>query len=252
MPPRQGHDVPPPPNWPETVTYLHKSRLSPSFPPSLLPLLYHPSTSPSTVTAVSRTTYNPRPIKHPPSIMIKRIAQIGHPANGQFGLFAKGKIKPDELIIPYLGVIHATLTPDVSDAASNGVEDEKSGGDVDEHTESDYDLSLLRLSASDIRNPHNAQTGESTGGYHVSIGVDAAKAGNAARFVNDYRGIKDKQQGGANAEFRLGQGENGELRMEIWSLKAQGGKNASASKGGIEKGEEILVSYGKGWWGARR
>jgi hypothetical protein len=38
-----------------------------------------------------------------------------------------------------------------------------------------------------------------------------------------------------------GQGENGELRMEIWALK-----------NGIGKGEEVLVSYGKGWWGARK
>lgn len=99
---------------------------------------------------------------------------------------------------------------------------------VDDHTESDYDLSLLRISAADSRNPFPE--------YHLSIGVDAAVSGNAARFVNDYRGIGSAP----NAEFRLGTGEGGELRMEIWSLKC-----------GIAKGDEILVSYGKSWWGAR-
>ncbi|WVF71434.1 hypothetical protein IAT40_006238 [Kwoniella sp. CBS 6097] len=262
MPPRQGHEAPPPTNWPESVTYLQKSRLSPIFPPTLVPLLYPPPpSSATTITSESASTkskvvtvYNARPVKHPSTVMIKRITQVGHPASGQFGLFAKGKIKPDELIIPYLGVIHATLTPEYSDTP--GYENNHGQSVIeDEHTDSDYDLSLLRLSASDIRNPYTNHSEPSNRGYHISIGVDAAKAGNAARFVNDYRGIKDKQQGqgggaaggGPNAEFRLGKGENGELRMEIWSLKAHGG-----SKGGIEKGEEILVSYGKGWWGARR
>ncbi|WVQ99382.1 hypothetical protein IAU59_006515 [Kwoniella sp. CBS 9459] len=237
MPSRHGHDAPPPQNWPESVTYLQKPRLSSTFPPNLIPLLYPPQPSSSTSPVGSNASYSPRAIRHPPSVMIKRIAQSGHPADGQCGLFAKSKLKPDELIIPYLGVIHATITPE---AGSEGCQGE-AGAERDEHTDSDYDLSLVRLSASDIRNPHS--------GHHISIGVDAAKAGNAARFVNDYRGIKDKQQGtgGPNAEFRLGKGENGELRMEIWSLKPHGG-----GKGGIEKGEEILVSYGKGWWGARR
>jgi hypothetical protein len=34
--------------------------------------------------------------------------------------------------------------------------------------------------------------------------------------------------------------EEGELRMGIWSATTE-----------IKKGEEILVSYGKGWWKAR-
>lgn len=123
------------------------------------------------------------------------------------------------MIVPYLGVLHVTMTP--IDSGETPVHDE--------HSNSDYDLSLLRLSASDVRNPFP--------NYHISIGVDAASCGNCARFVNDYRGVATAP----NAEFRLGKGEGGELRMEIWSLKL-----------GIPKGEEVLVSYGKGWWGARK
>jgi hypothetical protein len=175
--------------------------------PLSLPLLYHPSLG---------TKFTPRPTPHPAHVVIKAISIPGHPANGQLGLFAKRKIAGGELIIPYLGVIHHTLTPVDST--------------VQEEDESDYDLSLLRLSQADVRNPFP--------GNHISIGIDAANMGNAGRFVNDFRGIGTAP----NAEFKLGRGEGGELRMEIWALKGKG----------IGKGEEVLVSYGKSWWGARK
>ncbi|KAK6910119.1 hypothetical protein I204_05042 [Kwoniella mangroviensis CBS 8886] len=213
---RKDHDTYPPPNWPEGITYLTKPRLSPTFPPQLIPLI-SPNANPNS------KTFTPRPIKHPSNVHIKRIDQDGHPAKGQCGLFAKSKIKNGELIIPYIGIIHSTIIPDDLDQVLPEQEDE--------HSSSDYDLSLLRLSSSDIRNPFP--------GMHISIGVDAARKGNAARFVNDYRGLPGIT--GPNAEFRLGSGESGELRMEIWSLKC-----------GVGKGEEIRVSYGKGWWGARK
>ncbi|CAM1502038.1 Fc.00g040220.m01.CDS01 [Cosmosporella sp. VM-42] len=74
----------------------------------------------------------------------------------------------------------------------------------------------------------------------ADVAVDAAREGNEARFVNDYRGVKER----ANAEFSVGWCERwGELVVGFWVLK--GGK-------GVRKGEEILVSYGKGFWGERR
>ena len=180
----------------------------------------------------------PQAVQHPSSVMIKRISQPGHPANGQCGLFAKRKIAGGELIIPYLGVVHASFLAAEHEAGDTFA---SMGGDVasrpvppsnsPEHEDSDYDLSLLRLSASETRNPFP--------GYHVSIGVDAATMGNAARMVNDYRGIPGIVA--PNAEFRQGRGARGELRMEVWSLKC-----------GVEKGQEVLVSYGKGWWSARK
>jgi SET domain-containing protein len=165
--------------------------------------------------------FTPRPTPHPGHVVIKTISHAEHPAHGQFGLVAKKKIACGEMIIPYLGVIHHTLIP---------IDSEK---DQPEESESDYDLSLLRLSHADPKNPFE--------GYHVSIGIDAAEMGNAARFVNDFRGVGRFP----NAEFKLGRGEGGELRMEIWALKGKGCAD-------IAKGEEILVSYGKSWWGARR
>ena len=61
--------------------------------------------------------------------------------------------------------------------------------------------------------------------------------GNEARFINDYRGIKPKP----NALFKDGRTARGELRISIWSANEP-----------IRKGEEILVSYGKSWWRARK
>lgn len=214
---QQGHDTAPPQGWPSGVVYLTKSRISASFPAPLVPLLRSTSAS---------GTLAPKPVSHPSHLAIKTVTTSGHPAQGQAGLFAKKKIGPNELLIPYLGVLHASFTPDPNLEADTHAATPPIG--PDEHTDSDYDLSLLRLSSADPKNPFP--------GFHVSIGVDAARCGNAGRFVNDYRGIGTA----ANAEFRLGHAETGELRMEIWSLKS-----------GVGKGDEILVSYGKGWWGAR-
>ena len=88
-----------------------------------------------------------------------------------------------------------------------------------EDRDSDYDLSLLR----------------SQGG--TNVGVDASQKGNESRFVNDYRGIKERP----NALFKEGRTPSGELRISVWSASSK-----------IRKGDEILVSYGKSWWMARR
>ncbi|KAI0374456.1 SET domain protein [Pilatotrama ljubarskyi] len=89
----------------------------------------------------------------------------------------------------------------------------------DDRPNSDYDLSLYRTPDC------------------VSVGVDAEFAGNEARFVNDYRGVKPKP----NAIFQERRTDSGELRMSVWS-----GSEA------IKKGDELLVSYGKSWWRARQ
>jgi hypothetical protein len=93
---------------------------------------------------------------------------------------------------------------------------------------SDYDLSLDR---------------------ELGVGVDATTMGNEARFINDYRGINPS---GPNAEFReiwvdVGNGHV-EKTMAVYVIRA--GKSGKRAKG-IGKGEEILVSYGKGFWRER-
>lgn len=44
-------------------------------------------------------------------MVIRKISDATHPANGQRGLFARSKIKPNSLIIDYLGEVH-TDEPD--------------------------------------------------------------------------------------------------------------------------------------------
>lgn len=60
--------------------------------------------------------------------------------------------------------------------------------------------------------------------------------GNEARFINDFRGVAKKP----NARFQERRNEKGELCMSVWS-----------SSETIKKGDEILLSYGKGFWKAR-
>ncbi|KAI9717391.1 MAG: hypothetical protein M1812_004743 [Candelaria pacifica] len=93
----------------------------------------------------------------------------------------------------------------------------------DTDPESNYDLSLVR---------------------ELGVGIDATHMGNEARFINDYRGIREE---GPNAEFR-DTIVSGERRMSVYVLPE--GKSGKGKKG-IRKGEEICVSYGKGFWKGR-
>ena len=145
---------------------------------------------------------------------IMTITNEKHPAHGQSGLFATEHLEPDSLVCLYLGHVH-----------TNSI------SDTDPH--SDYDLALDRDNG---------------------LSVDAARSGNEARFANDYRGIAEQ----ANAEFRdclvqvksekRADGVKWARRVGIFVISA--GK-AGKRKAGISAGQEILVSYGKGFWEGR-
>lgn len=90
--------------------------------------------------------------------------------------------------------------------------------------------------------------------------------GNEARFINDYRGVADRP----NAEFKEVWNERRKERgmvsqptadqlsfsVTVTYVVSQGvwvlpeGKSGKGK--GIKKGQEILVSYGRGFWGARK
>lgn len=104
------------------------------------------------------------------------------------------------------------------------------------HDKSDYDLSLDR---------------------DLGLAIDAAKMGNESRFINDYRGIADRP----NAEFRdvivKRTGGAKERGVGVIVKAAKKDKKGKVGKGkgdgaGIGKGEEVLVSYGRGFWSVRR
>lgn len=79
-----------------------------------------------------------------------------------------------------------------------------------------------------------------TSDYTLSFGesnelaVDAETEGNEARFTNDFRNTGRRQ----NARFDSYVDECGDYKLAIFCL----------ADGAIEKGEEILISYGKGFW----
>ncbi|KAI1208588.1 uncharacterized protein F4807DRAFT_430227 [Annulohypoxylon truncatum] len=193
--------------------------------PAAIPYLLQPSYAPH-ITKPQQQIVKTRPIDvvneiprdfpRGPSVLarIVPIADPTHPADGQSGLFAARQLPPGSLILPYYGVVHSSLLPHCR-----------------AHEKSDYDLWLDRDGA---------------------LAVDAEKAGNEARFVNDYRGISARP----NSEFKeCWDSRRGERCMAVFVLPAgkNAGKNAGKKVGaGIGKGEEILVSYGKGFWSKRR
>nr|POE65350.1 hypothetical protein CFP56_72995 [Quercus suber] len=174
-------------------------------------------------TALSRTTgdYSNYPkisattLGNPCPVEIRLIAEQSHPAAGQRGLFARSSLEPDTFLCLYLGHVHTNSLSDTD-------------------PRSDYDLSLDR---------------------ELGLSVDAARAGNQSRCANDYRGIAERP----NAEFRdclikvpcskRTGGAKWERRVGIFVLSA--GK-AGKRKAGIQAGEEVLVSYGKGFWESRQ
>lgn len=153
-----------------------------------------------------------------PLVRIAHIASPTHPAHGQYGLLATRSLAPGSFILLYQGRLHT-------------------GAAVDTDEASDYDLSLSR----------------EDGG----LALDAAQMGSEARFINDYRGVR---AAGPNAEFRdvwlEVPGSKGlvERRIGVFVMgegRKRGGAG-KAGKAGIAKGEEIVVSYGRGFWQGRR
>jgi hypothetical protein len=150
-----------------------------------------------------------------PRVAIKIIDKPEHPAHGQRGLFAAENLPPDSFIIVYTGHVHMNSMSDTD-------------------PDSDYDLTLDR---------------------DLGLSIDAGYRGNEARSANDFRGVAERP----NAEFRdcfikvpsdkrVG-GTKWERRVGIFVLSAG---NAGKRKAGIRQDEEILVSYGKGFWEARK
>ncbi|KAI9751496.1 MAG: hypothetical protein M4579_006032 [Chaenotheca gracillima] len=86
------------------------------------------------------------------------------------------------------------------------------------------------------------------------IGIDATRMGNEARFLNDYRGVREE---GPNCEFRervvdAGVGRSGSrgvtgAQRRVGIFVCEVGKSGRGRKG-VRKGEELVVNYGKGFW----
>ncbi|KAH6713929.1 SET domain-containing protein [Leptodontidium sp. MPI-SDFR-AT-0119] len=205
-----------PKNWPSTTPYLTNPVYSPTLTaPHITALRTRPKDS---------KDIPPNTPKGPcPLVKITPITTPPHPAYGQSGLFAAKDLKLGTFILQYIGEIHATPLTNLEN--TDLPSQTEPGNTPDPHASSNYDLSLDR---------------------EMGIGIDADKKGNEARFINDYRGVGERP----NAEFReiwdVGRKERG---MGVWVLPEG---RSGRGKGGVRKGEEILVSYGRGFWGARK
>lgn len=98
-----------PARWPKDLKYLRNLEYSTSIPPNVLAIIRGTQRPTTAATVFS------------PPVMIRRIDDESHPANGQMGLFVCKKIPPNSHILDYMGEAHS-----------------------DERPESDYDLSLYR------------------------------------------------------------------------------------------------------------
>jgi hypothetical protein len=159
-----------------------------------------------TAATASFTRFSAENLAFPnPDVRIVPLNDPEHPANGQFGLAAKKHFYPGNFILPYIGLMHTNHPKDTD-------------------PDSEYDISLDR---------------------DLDLSQDAAKSGNEARFINDYRGIADRP----NAEFRDIWVQTGERKFERWiGIFVVTTGTTGMRKNGIRPGEEILVSYGKGFW----
>ncbi|KAL2913474.1 hypothetical protein HK105_206934 [Polyrhizophydium stewartii] len=72
---------------------------------------------------------------------------------------------------------------------------------------------------------------------HGALSVDAAAAGNEARFINDFRGVAGRPNVALDT-YR--DAADGRVRVGVFTLNAA-----------VAAGEELLVTYGRAFWRAR-
>ncbi|KAF1356151.1 hypothetical protein BDV97DRAFT_417594 [Delphinella strobiligena] len=131
-----------------------------------------------------------------PAVRITPITTPTHPAWRSNGLFTTRHHQASSFILPYIGHMHTDAPADTDITSS-------------------YDISLDR---------------------ELGVSIDAAKAGNEARFVNDYRGIRDRP----NAEFRDIWVKTGDMRWERWiGIFVLGEGKAGLRKGGLGGGRRF-------------
>lgn len=234
-------------NWPSDVEWLASSCVASSLlPPAIVLQL---CTAPS-----SSSPFHPRQLRKRNLVSIVPITPstpfvpaygstlTQHPAQGQYGLFARCDLEPDTLLLPYLGKAHLSTPADQDD-------------------ESEYDASIsvvLQATSSNLASVGGEKSDT------VRCGIDATHCGNEARFVNDYRGIlkrpnvffKDVERAfpkklakAKDAAVAADSGDKEEIEVElpkkIKTLCIFTGAHP------IKAGTELCVSYGKGWWAAR-
>ena len=83
-------------------------------------------------------------------------------------------------------------------------------------------------------------------GDSSELACDASDYGNESRFINDFRNTGRYP----NVEFNLRRDSRGELRQGVYVKLANESREGKGFDG-VERDEELLVSYGKGYWRSR-
>ncbi|KAJ3237309.1 hypothetical protein HDU81_009645 [Chytriomyces hyalinus] len=230
---------PPPPiilprNWPSNITFASDYIISPDLGIDALPPV-----SPAQQLKHKFPTLHPKPYAAPLA-QIAKITDPKHPAYTQNGLFSLRDIPCNTHIVDYIGLVISADSAVVQ--VSDYVLDFGGGG---------TGCSIL------------AQDGVT----EIRLAVDGQMIGNEGRMVNDARGVPcnafeqfDRRSKKAvkkpqnpefahfaskskpNVEFRsYVSSKNGEMRMGFFCC----------SPSGIRAGQELLISYGKGYWLSR-
>ncbi|EXJ92196.1 hypothetical protein A1O3_00746 [Capronia epimyces CBS 606.96] len=254
-----------PKNWPREITYLTTLHVPPPLSSSLLqvPSNSNSNSNPKPNPVPSLPIIKPNAVVSPNHLVrITPITSPAHPAHGQYGLCATRALAPSSFIILYLGTLHGPATPSSrtqSSVSSLPSCSTPSTTSDPTHATSTSDPTHATSTSDPTHATSNYDPTHATSNYDLSLdrdlglAIDASRCGNEARFINDYRGIR---AAGPNAEFRdclvqVGPGP-GRLEKRIGVFVLSPGKAGGPRAKGIAKGEEIVVSYGKGFWNARR
>jgi hypothetical protein len=196
----------------------------------------------------------------PAKLKIAPVTDPKHPAFGQNCMIASKKLKPKQHLLDYVGVVHEEISvsrtsdyllsflniPILQEPPGAGLEllkkEMEGSGSSPCTTSTSSSLSEVsaqqatETSSSEPPQPQNA----SSGPIYVTLSIDANNPGNEARMINDFRGIAKAP----NVEFKLYRHPTNvapKIRMGVFVLPGRE----------IQAGEEILLSYGKGFWTAR-
>lgn len=90
---------------------------------------------------------------------------------------------------------------------------------------------------------HTNEESDETSDYDLvldkehGVAIDAQTYGTEARMINDYRGIQERP----NVKFDLREVDGAIRRIGIFTMEKS-----------VDKGVELCINYGKGFWGHRR
>ncbi|KAJ9650931.1 hypothetical protein H2198_009767 [Neophaeococcomyces mojaviensis] len=209
----------PPPNWPSTIPYLTRPRISPYTTDGQKkwldrkPATYSYSQISTSSFDHGDTAKDAIPIIELPTldtdsrIAIRLIDDEKHPAHGQRGLFAVRDLEPGTFVVPYIGYVHSSTTSETIEAKGQTIASTSSAtiesrlNDISQGAEPSGDQFSSDTTTDEV-GPASTVLTQPIGSWDsssydlnlhrdedIELAIDAAQMGNEARFCNDYRGV---------------------------------------------------------------